>query len=46
MGMTHLKGNMRLKFDDRILSDKQVKEMSTVLKASCETLKCPQLQKN
>jgi len=31
-------GNVRLKFDDRVLSDKQVKEMSTVLKASCETV--------
>jgi hypothetical protein len=31
-------GNMRLKFDDRVLPDKQVKEMNTVLKASCETV--------
>jgi len=31
-------GNVRLKFDDRVLSDKQVKEMSIVLKASCETV--------
>jgi hypothetical protein len=31
-------GNVRLKFDDRVLSDKQLKEMSIVLKASCETV--------
>jgi hypothetical protein len=31
-------GNVRLKFDDRVLSDKQVKQMSIVLKASCETV--------
>jgi hypothetical protein len=31
-------GDMRLKFDDRVLSDEQVKEMSIVLKARCETV--------
>jgi hypothetical protein len=31
-------GNVRLKFDNRVLSDKRVKEMSIVLKASCETV--------
>lgn len=25
-------------FDDRVLPDKQVKEMNTILKASCETV--------
>ena len=31
-------GDMRLKFDDRVLSGKQVKEISIVLKARCETV--------
>ena len=31
-------GDVRLKFDDKVLSDRQVKEMSIVLKARCETV--------
>lgn len=30
--------DVRLEFDDKILSDEQVKEMSIVLKARCETV--------
>ena len=29
---------MRLKFDDRVFSDEQVKEINFVLKARCETV--------
>jgi hypothetical protein len=31
-------GDVRLKFDDRVLSDKQVKAINIVLKARCETV--------
>ena len=31
-------GDVKLEFDDKILSDERVKEMNIVLKARCETV--------